>query len=55
MKNWRTTIVGAIIGGLIAIQPVLETGTYSVKELVLGFLFAALGLLAKDYNISGTK
>lgn len=54
MKNWKTTLVGALAGGLVAVQPLLESGTLDWKAVVTGFLVAALGYLAKDFNISGT-
>lgn len=55
MKNWKTTVLGAIIGGLVAVQPLLEVGTVDIKQLVLGFAIAAFGVIAKDFNISGGK
>lgn len=55
MKNWKTTLAGAIAGGLIAIQPYLETGTFEIKEIILGFAIAFFGVVAKDFNVSGAK
>lgn len=54
MKNWKTTIVGAIAGGLIAIQPLLANGAVDFKALAYGFAIAALGVVSKDFNVSGT-
>lgn len=54
MKNWKTTIVGAVIGGLVAIQPILESGQINVQELLIGFLIAAFGAVSKDFNVTGT-
>lgn len=53
MKNWKTTLVGAIAGGLIAIQPLLATGAVDIKALITGFAFAAFGIVAKDFNVTG--
>lgn len=54
MKNWRTTLIGAVFGGLIAVQPLLMTGNFDLKQILTGFAVAALGYFAKDYNVSGT-
>jgi len=53
MRNWKTTLVGAIAGGLVAIQPLLATGTLDIRALITGFALAALGVVAKDFNVSG--
>ena len=58
MKNWRTSLLGAIVGGLTAIQPLLTTGTFNWSHdyvnVILGFAIAALGFLAKDSAVTGT-
>lgn len=53
MKNWKTTLVGAVAGGLVAIQPLLTTGSIDGKALLTGFALAFFGLVAKDFNVSG--
>lgn len=54
IRNWKTTILGAILGGLVAIQPLLETGgEIDVKQLIMGFLIAAIAAFAKDADKSG--
>lgn len=55
MKNWKTTIVGAIAGALIAIQPLLENGEIDLTALAAGFAVAFFGAVSKDFNINGTK
>lgn len=55
MKNWKTTILGAIIGGLIAVQPIIESGNVDIKQIMMGFLVAALGVVSKDFNVTGGK
>ncbi|MDA8156877.1 MAG: hypothetical protein M0Z52_10575 [Actinomycetota bacterium] len=54
MKNWKTTLIGAITGGIVAIAPVLQSGHIVLARAVTGFLIAALGYLAKDHDVSGT-
>ena len=54
MKNWKTTLIGALLGGFIAIQPLFEAGNYDWKKLGLGFAIAVFGYLAKDAGVTGT-
>jgi len=53
MKNWRTTLVGAITAIVIAVAPVLETGNISWKAIIVAALVAIGGYLAKDAGVSG--
>lgn len=53
MKNWRTTLIGCLIGGLLQVLTLVQNGTLDAKTLTLGFGFAALGTLSKDFNVSG--
>lgn len=53
IKNWKTTAIGAIVGGCVAIQPIIATGSFSMKDALLGFLIAAFGVVSKDFNVSG--
>lgn len=53
MKNWITSLVGALGGSLIAIQPVLESGKADSKQVLIGFVVALLGFLSKDFNKTG--
>ena len=53
MKNWKTTVLGAVAAGIVAIQPIVATGEVDYKALVYAFLIAAFGVVAKDFNVSG--
>lgn len=53
MKNWKTTIIGCAVAGLIAIQALLATGDVDVKQLLIAFLVAAFAAVSKDYNVTG--
>jgi hypothetical protein len=53
MKNWKTTVVGALIGGLVAIQPLLAGGAVDIMQLVIGFAIAAFGAVSKDFDKTG--
>lgn len=54
MKNWKTTLVGVLLAVVVAIQPIVSTGKVDWGQLVIAALIAALGVLAKDFNVTGT-
>ncbi len=54
MKNWRTTLVGAILAIVVAVQPIIATGSIDWKAVSLAALIALLGYLAKDAGVTGT-
>lgn len=51
MKNWKTTILGALAAIIIAIQPLIETGEINWKSVVIAAAIAALGYFAKDKEV----
>ncbi len=53
MKNWRTTIAGALAAAVIAIQPIVATGNVDWKAVGVAAAVAALGYFAKDNNVTG--
>lgn len=60
MRNWRTTLVGAISAVVLAIQPILELvqGDFSQvnwTQLAFAATLALLGYLTKDAGVSGTQ
>ncbi|MDA8155562.1 MAG: hypothetical protein M0Z52_03780 [Actinomycetota bacterium] len=54
MKNWKTTLAGALAGGVVAIAPLVQSGHIDVLQTVVGFLIAFLGFFAKDHDVTGT-
>jgi hypothetical protein len=48
MTSWRTTIIGAVLAVIIAVQPIIETGTIDWKKVGIAALVALFGYLAKD-------
>lgn len=54
MKNWRTTLVGALIAGALVTLELLQNGSVDLKTAVIAGGIAVLSFLAKDFNISGT-
>lgn len=52
MRNWKTTLLGLALGFGFAFQDGLSGGL-TPKNALLGAGLAALGLVAKDFNVSG--
>lgn len=46
--NWKTTLAGILTGAVYA-----ATNQTDWKHLLMAFLFALVGLLAKDFNVTG--
>jgi hypothetical protein len=55
MKSYKTTIIGAILAVIIAVQPMIETGTIDYKKVGLAAIIALFGYIAKDSDVTGTK
>lgn len=53
MKNWKTTLIGALLAGAVAIQPLFEEGSYDYKKLIYAGLIAIFGYVSKDWNVTG--
>lgn len=53
MKNWKTTVTGAIIAAGYAALTYYQSGGLSLKDALIIAGFAALGVLAKDLNVTG--
>lgn len=57
MKNWRTTIIGATLAVLMAIQPfvdLVEGQEVNWLQVAFSACFALFGYLSKDAGVSGT-
>ena len=50
MKNWKTTLFGIVTAAIVAIQPIIETGSIDWKKLGYAALIAIFGYLVKDHN-----
>jgi len=55
MKNWKTTLVGAAFAIVVAVQPIIATGTIDWKAVIIAAFIAALGYLAKDAGVIGVE
>lgn len=53
MKNWKTTLVGALAAGANIAATLYQTGTVDVKTLLVSAGIAALGYVAKDAGVTG--
>jgi len=53
MKNWKTTIVGALLAIVVAVQPYAATGVFEWKQMIVPALIALLGYIAKDAGVTG--
>lgn len=54
MKNWKTTLIGALIAGATVALDLLQKGTVDTKTIIIAVGFTVLGIFAKDFNVSGT-
>lgn len=52
MKNWKTTLIGLGFGAGYMVLQGLAAGI-KPKDLLIGVGIAALGAVAKDYNVTG--
>ena len=48
MKDWRSTIAGALLAAVVAIQPIIESGTVDWVNICIAALIAALGYIVRD-------
>jgi hypothetical protein len=55
MRSWKTTITGIIGAVATALYPLLTTGKLDPQALITAAIIAVVGVLAKDYNVSGEK
>lgn len=48
MKNWKTTLVGALSAVASVVVPLIQSGSVNVVNLILAGSLALLGYFAKD-------
>jgi uncharacterized protein YcfJ len=48
MKNWKTTIIGALSGAALVGLQLYQTGTTDLKTIITAVGIAFVGFLAKD-------
>ena len=51
--SWKTTLIGCILAAVIAIQPLISTGTIDWKQVIIAALVAALSFVMKDSDVTG--
>lgn len=55
MRNWKTTVVGAVIAALVVIQSALSATGFEWKSVLIAAAVAAFGYVAKDAGVTGTE
>jgi hypothetical protein len=53
VTSWKTTLIGAILAIVVAVQPLIATGKIDWKAVVMAALIAGLGYVAKDSDVTG--
>jgi hypothetical protein len=57
MKSWKTTLIGALLSGIIAVQPLIQNGNIDFKrdwpKLAGAALVAMLSFYTKDKDVTG--
>jgi len=53
LKNWKTSATGIGIGAAKIGYELYKTGNLTVDNLVTAVGIALVGLIAKDFNVSG--
>ena len=53
MKNWKTTIAGAIGAAAITLQSLYANGDIDLKTAAMAVAVAILGYFAKDAGVIG--
>ncbi len=53
MKNWKTTLIGALGASLTIVYGLISQGRVSTEQIILAGAMAFLGFFSKDYNVSG--
>ena len=51
--SWRTTLTGYLGAIALGVLPVIETGTFELRDLVLPAVVALLSRVAKDAGVTG--
>ena len=53
MKNWKTTLIGALIAALMVAFNLYQTGTVDIKTILIAAGFTFLGIVSKDFDKTG--
>jgi len=52
MRNWKTTLSGAISSALYAAITIAQQGTISARDIIIAAGVAFIGYFAKDFNVN---
>lgn len=53
-KSWMTTVAGLVGAIANVLVDLLQHGTVDTKTITTSIAIAILGVLSKDFNVSGT-
>lgn len=53
MKNWKTTLAATIATFAYTVASLASTGGIELKDAIIAAGLQIIGILAKDYNVSG--
>ena len=54
MQSWKTTITGVIGAIALVVGNLLQAGTVDPRTIIIAVIVAVMGVLAKDFNVTGT-
>ena len=55
LKNWPTTLAGLIGAVAMVVYDELSKGTVDTETIIKAAAIAAIGIVSKSFNVSGTK
>lgn len=55
MRNWKTALLGLVGGIVFTAESLVREGEFSWAGLFKGVVILAIGMFAKDYNVTGVK
>lgn len=53
MKNWKTTLAGALGAAVTLLIAQLSTGTITLKDAAIAAVLTFIGAFAKDFDTTG--
>lgn len=51
--SWKTTLVGLLCAIAIVVIPIIQTGSVTLRDIIIAVCIAVAGYLQKDLNVTG--